>query len=681
MASDSDLLVSKLLSELSHGDRSFFDSLSDSEKGIALTLLRDVMSEPQSPMVSALWELDYERKPVSIEEFITGREYLGMEIISSMDDENRTSGVFEEWFKVLQELFNPSKQYWELILSCSIGTGKSAVASLAMAYKIYRLSCLRDPQKFYGLLQGHGIIFGVCTIFKYKAKELAGDYLRKAIDSCPYFRDVFPVNSRRTTDIQFPKSVSVMYGASSLHLIGANIYSVLIDETDFMKAGADEDKGQAYKLYTSVLRRMESRFMRGGEIPGILIQISSKATADAYLAERIKTRGSTEQTLIVEKTAWEIKPWRYTKKRFAVFSGDSYSDPRILSKDEETPKDMTGIIMVPEEHRLAFEEDIHGALRDLANVASGSATPLVSKREKIFSAVDATREHPFSKMEFHIGLDDDLAIEDFLSLDKILETKRSTFIPRVNPGCRRFIHLDLAISGDALGFAMGHVSGFRVVSRPDANQPGHVHEFKVPMIYIDMALRVVPKQGSKIRLSAIRDFIFALRGYGFNIGRVTADTYQSVDIIQQLIRGGIKSEFLSVDQAREKTGHPYALLREALLDDRISYYHYPQLLIELSNLQRVDVVSGGTIKWKVDHPQRMNDLTGSPVKGGKDVADAVCGVVHSCMTQDVEDDPPPVSATDVVKSINADKDKAVVAKPSRRFLTDDSWAIGSDYTP
>lgn len=672
-------MIARLLEELPHGDRAFFDSLSEKEKPIALSLLRD-MGVEGSPLVSALWELDYERKPVGIEEFITGKDYLGMDIISSMDDENRTSGVFEEWFKVLCELFNPNKQYWELILSCSIGTGKSAVASLAMAYKIYRLSCLRDPQKFYGLLPGHGIIFGVCTIFKYKAKELAGDYLRKAIDSCPYFRDVFPVNDKRGNDIQFPKSVSVMYGASSLHLIGANIYSVLIDETDFMKAGADEnDKGQAYGLYTSVLRRMESRFMRGGEIPGLMVQISSKATAEAYLADRIKTRGNTDKTLIVEKTAWEVKPWRYTKKRFAVFAGDSYSDPRILDNDE-IPADKAGVVMVPEEHRLAFEEDIHGALRDLANIASGAATPLIPRRDKIFAAVDANRTHPFTKEEFHIGLDDDLAIEDFLCLDQILETKRSSFSPKFNSSAPRYIHLDLAVSGDALGFSMGHVQGFKVVSRPDANEPTHIHEFKVPLVYIDMALRVVPKKGSKIRLSAIRDFIFALRGYGFRIAKVTADTYQSVDIIQQLIRGGIPSEFLSVDVAREKTGHPYALLREAILDDRLNMYHYPQLLVELANLQRADIVSGGKMKWKIDHPAKMNDLNGVPIKGGKDVADAVCGVVYSCMTQKIEDDPPALSPLDVLAKNKTATQVKGNETPNRRFLSDDSWAIG-EYTP
>lgn len=667
-------LADIIMEELSHGERQFFDALSGSEKLVALDVLRGMREDASGgvPLLDALWDVDYERKPVDIETFLTHPDYLGMEVIRSLDDESRTSGVFEQWYHVLRDLFSPSKQYWELILSCSIGTGKSAVAALAMAYKIYRLSCLRDPQKFYGLLPGHSIIFGVCTVFKYKAKELAGDYLRKAIDSCPYFKDVFPINDKKTHDIQFPKSVSVIYGASNVHLLGANVFSVLIDETDFMKAGASaEDKGQAYGIYTSVLRRMESRFMRGGEIPGILIQISSKASADAYLAERIKSRGGTDKALVIEKTAWEVKPWRYTKARFPVFIGDSYSDPRIIGDGEDLGLDMSRIIQVPEEHRLPFQEDIHGALRDLANVATGSATPLIPRRDRIFACVNPNRKHPFTMTDFHIGLDDDLAIEDFLDLDAIVIPRKSTFVPLVRPGVKRYIHIDLAVSGDALGFSMGHISDFQVVTRADANEPTHTHEFKVPKIYIDMAVRVMPKLGSKIRLSSIRDFVFALRGYGFNIAKVTADTYQSTDLIQQLIRGGITAEVLSVDIAREKTGHPYAFLREATMEGRIDYYQHDQLLAEMSNLQRLDIVSGGKIKWKVDHPAKMNDVTGSPVKGAKDVADAVCGVAYHCMMQEIEDDESPISMPQVI------------AKPKptgRRFLAGDSWVVG-DYNP
>lgn len=683
---DQSHLLAKLLDDFSHGERRFFDSLSESERRLALSLIDELgKSSGSTPLVDSLWELDYARKPVDVITFLTHKDYLGMDIIRSMEDESRTSGVFETWALALEELFNPSKTYWELILSSSIGTGKSSCAVLALIYKLYRLSCLRDPQKFYGLLPGHAIIFGVYNIFKYKAQSVAADYFRQAVERSPYFKEVFPLNQKKTADLEFPNSIAVGYGSTALHAIGQNIFSVLIDETDFMKAAQagqndiEAEKGQAWQLYNSTLRRMESRFMRGGEIPGILIQISSKATADSYLSERIKSRGNADSVLVVEKTGWEVKPWRYTGQTFWLYVGDTQSDPRILS-DEEYSKvtDKTLTMKVPEEHRLSFSEDIYGALRDLANVATNTETPLIPKRDRIFEAVDTSRKHPFSKLEFHIGLDDDESIEDYLDIDEILSTHQSRLVPKVRPAVPRFIHLDLAVSGDSLGFAMGHVERFDVLTK--TNVEGHQFEIKTPRIYIDMMLRIVPAKGSKIRLSAVRDFIFALRSYGYPIAKVTADTYQSTDTLQQLARAGFVTEVLSVDVAKEKDGHPYAFFREAFMERRISIYNYPHFLAEAANLQKFDIVSQAKFKWKVDHPAKMNDLTGNPVKGSKDIADAVCGVVRHCMMMEPDVDPPALSPVVAVAMSQA---RSPDSKTLRNRLISGSgqWAIGNDYVP
>ena len=671
-------MLARLLEEASHSERQFLDSLSAHEKSIAIAMLQDYLAEDDPNRLGVLWDIDYLRKPVDVETFITEKDYLGLNIIDSMEAEARSAGLFKTWADTMIELFRPDKNYWELILSSSIGTGKTSCAVLALVYKLYKLSCLRDPQSFYGLLPGHAIVFGVYNIFKYKAQSVAASYLREAIDRSPYFKEVFPVNPNKTLDIEFQKSIKVSYGATSLHAIGENIFSVLIDETEFMKAAAsEEEKGQAWELYTSTLRRMESRYMRGGEIPGLMIQISSKASADSYLSERIKNRGSADNVLIVEKTGWDVKPWRYGGKRFWVFIGDNYSDPRVLTDAEyDEAKDKTGIMAVPIEHKLAFDEDIHGSLRDLANVASDSASPLIPRRDRIIEAIDETRHHPFSKMEFHIGIDDDDCIEDYFDADLLLKTVQSRFVPRIRPGVGRFIHVDLAYSRDSVGFCMGHVSHFTEIEREDRNTPGHKNEIKLPNIYIDLLLRVVSKKGTEIRLSAVRDFVFALRSYGFVIAKLSADTFQSVDMIQQLNRAGIPSEHFSVDAATEKLGHPYAFTKEAIMERRISYYNYPILISELANLQRFDVISGGKIKWKVDHPQKMNGPDGVQIVGSKDVADSLAGVIRHCMMMDPDVDPPPtppiVGLIDIVGSKNK----------SPRFRTDDGgWAIGSDYTP
>ena len=641
LTKEEDLLIQRVVTELGHKDRSFYDDLSNHEKELILEVLRQQAGSGESHSNDVLWEMDYDRKPVSIHDFITDPDYLGLDIIRSQEDENTKNGVYEKWYDVLCQLFDTNSKYHELVVSSSIGTGKSSMASLAMLYKLYQMSCLRDPQKFYGLMPGHKIVYGVFTVFKYKARELGGDYIRKAVEGAPYFREVFPYNRDKKIDLEFPKSISLTYGSSALSAIGLNLFSVLIDEAEFMKGGTSEsDKGQAYDLYTSTVRRMESRFMRQGNMPGIMIQISSKASADSYLAERIRNNANDENILVIENTGWEVKPWRYKGDMFPVFIGDSYNDPRILTDDEyDAVEDKTQLIKVPVEHRKPFEEDIYGALRDLANIATGSANPLIPNRTFIYQAIDEDKFHPFKKDEFHIGIDDDLVIADFLDMKKIVGTRRGTPTPRLNPTAPRFIHLDLAVSGDALGFCMGHISSTRLLERADNQNPGLNREVTLPQIDIDMVLRVVPKKGSKIRFSAIRDFICHLRQYGYPIAEVTADTFQSVDLLQQLARMGFTTNNLSVDIAKTKDAAPYAYLRDAFLDNRINYYAYPILQAELVNLQRYEVVKDGKIKWKVDHPAKMN-LNGQPVNGSKDVADALCGVIYQCMTKDMTQDTP-----------------------------------------
>lgn len=111
------------------------------------------------------------------------------------------------------------------------------------------------------------------------------------------------------------------------------------------------------------------------------------------------------------------------------------------------------------------------------------------------------------------------------------------------------------------------------------------------------------------------------------------------------------------------------------MERRISYYNYPMLISELANLQRFDVISGGKIKWKVDHPQKMNGPDGVPIIGSKDVADSLAGVIRHCMMMDPDADPPPTPPIVGLIDMAGSKNK------SPRFRTDDGWAIGSDYTP
>ncbi len=649
-------LVQRILDGSEHGDRALFDSLQTHEKTFVIEVLTELRSSGESHSLNLLWELDYKCRPVTIKEFLEDPYYLGAVGPS----------LYPAWREVLEEVFSPGRRVWEFILSGSIGSGKTTVAVVALLYKIYTLSCLRDPQKFFEMAPGSPIVFGLYNVFKYKVRTTSFAYAAGFLELSPYFRDRWPRNPRRTADIEFPDGVRVIHGSDELHSIGENIYACLVDEMDFMRAGAtEEDKGQAYRLYTSTARRMESRYMRLGEIPGLMVLISSKSSQGGFIETRIAERVGDPRVFIADKPLWEVKPGRYSGAKFPVSVGGRESDSRLLTETEA--KASPGkVIWVPVEHRQAFVDDVDAALRDIAGVATEAEQAFIPSRSDIYACCDATRSHPFSKQEFSITISSETAIEDLFLHDQLLRVIHSNFAPRVAASSSRYLHVDLGVTGDSAGIAMGHVAGSKELQKA-SRVDGASYTTRAPLLYIDFMLRIVPEIGTRIDFQKIRDFIYALRAYGFPIKYVSFDGWQSEDSVQQLLHHGFEAGILSMDRPPKPTeGHPYSYLRQAILEHRISYYAYERFLTEAVNLKRS--VPKATHLWRVDHPVYMLDSGGRKVRGSKDVADAVGGVVRHCMVLD------PATQDSALPLVGAPPP----ARQRPRFMDDDEWVMGDD---
>jgi hypothetical protein len=196
----------------------------------------------------------------------------------------------------------------------------------------------------------------------------------------------------------------------------------------------------------------------------------------------------------------------------------------------------------------------------------------------------------------------DVLCEYFEEKNEAGEVIKRGWRPKVNPKARRFIHIDPAISGDAAGFVMGHVSRYeerkriRVVQIIDVvtgeKKPiREPYSETLPVIWIDLILRIVPPPGGEIILNDVRQLVYDLRSLGFRIGLITKDTYQSKDMEQILIEKGYKVEDLSVDANIE----PYNRLKMALYESRVIAYEHPTLTGELKGLEK------NKKKGKVDH--------------------------------------------------------------------------------
>ena len=147
------------------------EKLSPEERKLALEILEQYANKGSSDIFNNLVYNDYEEIPVDIETFLTDKNYLGNGLI---DPDGRFT-VFPFWVETLKKIFPNAYEtnYNTLILTGSIGTGKSFMAVLCMLYLLHRMLCLKDPYTYYGLQPIDKITFSLINVTIDAAKGVA----------------------------------------------------------------------------------------------------------------------------------------------------------------------------------------------------------------------------------------------------------------------------------------------------------------------------------------------------------------------------------------------------------------------------------------------------------------------------------------------------------------------------
>jgi hypothetical protein len=510
---------------------------------------------------------------------------------------NASGILYPEVLKAYIEL--NSGEYNEAILTGGIGSGKTTLALFTIAYQLYLLSRLEAPHKEFSLSPSSEIVF----IFQSATSDLARnvDYsdFKRLIMGAPYFRRHFRYDRSIESELRFPNRIVVRpVSGRSTAALGQNVMGGVIDEMNFMetveRSKRNPDGGefdQAGALYSAIARRRASRFMKHGNLPGILCLISSRRYPGQFTDRKEEERRSqlreTGKTPIYlyDKRVWDIKPsGTYCGETFNVFIGDLSRQPRILDEEESLPEaDRALVLAVPVEYCRDFEADLVNALRDIAGVASVAMHPFLVKRDAVSACFGKTQ-----------------SVLDRSTCD--FETSKLRIFPKrfQSPELIRFAHLDLSLTGDATGVVVGHVANFVQVDRSGEPEV-------LPRIRVDFALQVRPPKGGEVRYDGIRALIYKLRELGMELRFVSADSYQSADTLQQLEQ----KRFVTWRRSIDNDPRPYEVLKAALYDGRVELPEHDVLHRELLSLER-DLKTG-----KVDHPPR----------GSKDLADALAGVV------------------------------------------------------
>lgn len=594
------------------------------EEYVLLERLLEEVKDEDVEYSNALKQADFETPPVGVEEFLRSDYYMG--------------DVGKNLYPLLMDdmvaLFEGN--YSEAVLTGSIGYGKSFFASLAIIYILYQISCMRHPQTTYGIDEGSYISLCLLSVNEKTARRVVFNEIVTKLERSPYFVEKFPFK-RLYSEVRFlKKNVLIVAGSTASNaILGLNVFGGIVDEANFMGSMQRVHQSAAHNLaysnldraeviYETLIRRMKSRFMKVGKLPGILFLPSSKDVVSSFTERRIKESRTDPSVFVRDYATWHVKKRGvFGQKTFKVLVGNERIRSKILDDGEDEHyaeiADVS-IIDVPEEYRRDFERNLEDSIRDIAGLSTLGISPFIQRRDKIDEMFEQGMydglEHPFSVLEWQTDQG------GFFIWDRIVNRfdrklpggfREDAWEPARDSGAVRHVRLDTSLNCDATGFAVGHVEGWREVIRRDSE--GQEFNELAPVIVVDVILRMVPPLGDEIMLGYSRALVYQLMERGYNIGYLSSDQYQSADTKQKMQQRGIKAEIFSVD----KTTEPYDVLKTALYEGRVKCYRYPILLRELENLEF------DRMRKKIDHPKKNPD--GST--GSKDVADALAGLVYS----------------------------------------------------
>lgn len=548
--------------------------LPEEERKVALEILKQYSEGGKSELYEALKYADYDEIPVDIHTFLHDKKYLG----AALYDPDGRFTLFPYWETKLEEIFpdNVTTKYNTIVFTGAIGLGKSTIAVICLLYLLYRLLCLKDPYLYYGLQPIDKISISLMNITLENAKGVALDKMNQMLLSSEWFMAHGEMKGISNLEYIPQKHIELITASSNNQVIGRAIYANFTDEVNFgLTSDVEKLKKKQKQLISQIDARMKSRFMRGTYLPTLNIIASSKNSEQSFLEDFINTKKKNESstTLIVDEPQWVVDSRKDSPEKFYVAIGNKFLANELLPLkapkeliDEYRAKGYT-MLEVPIGYRENFEDNIDGALTDIAGIATAASLKYISGVR--WNEIKTARyENPFTKEIIEVGTakDDHAQYYDFFDLSKVSDELKMKPL---------YIHLDMSKKGDKTGIAGVYVLG----KRPKVEGEDSSRE----MFYrVAFSVSVKAPKGYEISFDKNRIFIRWLREKGFNIKGISSDTFQSAQIQQQLISDGFDVKVISVDRLDPQTKQclPYAYLKSAIYDRRLEVYKDCDFLTE-----------------------------------------------------------------------------------------------------
>ena len=540
--------------------------------------------------LEALQDNHFEENPVDVKTFVESPDYLGQPPLSIIqyDIVEAMSQIYRK--EDLQSLMGTEQgekhfaKYTknEIILQLGKGSGKDFVSTVACAYVVYKLLCLKDPARYYGKPAGDAIDIINVAINAEQAKNVFFKGFKTKIEKSPWFAGKY---DPKVNSIGFNKSITVYSGHSERESHeGLNLFMAVLDEISGFatEVGTGNDQGKtADNIYKAFRGTVDSRFPDLGKV----VLLSFPRYNGDFISKRY-------EDVIMEKEVIERRhkfvineelPEGPDNEFEIVWEEDhilSYKYPRMFALKRPTWE--VNPTRKIDDFKIAFLTDIGDAMMRFLCTPTYSSDSFFKQKDKL---------------------------EKCMTLRNPIDSHRR-FDPGFKPDPEKiyYVHADLAQKHDKCAVAIAHVERWVNI------QVIKDYEQVAPIVVVDAVAWWEPRVEGPVDLSEVKKWIQNLRREGFDIGMVTFDRWQSFDIQQELKAVGMRTDTVSVAKKH------YEDLAMMIYEERIAMPHIPLLLEEMSELKIMK-------NNRVDHPRKKS----------KDLADAVCGAVFGAISHTSRD--------------------------------------------
>ena len=536
--------------------------------------------------LDVLKENHFVETPVDVKIFVQSPEYLGQPVLSDIQYEivEAMSQIYrkEDLIDLMGEKkgTNHFNKYTknELILQLGKGSGKDFISTVACAYVVYKLLCLKDPAVYFGKPPGDAIDIINVAVNAQQAKNVFFKGFKTKVEKSPWFAGKY---NPKADSVEFDKGITVYSGHSERESHeGLNLLMAVLDEISGFatEVGTGNEQGKtADNIYKAFRGTVDSRFPDLGKV----VLLSFPRYQGDFISQRYESVIAEKET--IERTHTFIMnedlPHDDPGNQFEISWDEDtilqYKIPRVFAFKRPTWEvNPTRNI---EDFKLAFYTDLGDAMMRFACMPTYASDAFFKQKDKLERCMNSRNP-----------------LDSFRRFDE-------TFKP--DPDKVYYIHADLAQKHDKCAVALAHVDKWVSI------QVIKDYEQVAPIVVVDAVAWWEPRAEGPVNLSEVKQWIMNLRRQGFNLGMVSFDRWQSFDIQNELQAVGIRTETVSVAKKH------YEDLAMMIYEERVAIPMIPILLEEMSELK---IMKGN----RVDHPRKKS----------KDLADAVCGAVFGAIS-------------------------------------------------